>query len=53
MECEMKHKVSLQQCYITDNANEGPVEIQYKCLFPVYVFPEMKLRDLIISKTEL
>ncbi len=24
-------------------ANEGPMRIQYKCLVPVYVFPEMKL----------
>jgi hypothetical protein len=24
--------------------NEGPVRIQYKCLVPIYVFPEMKLR---------
>jgi hypothetical protein len=24
-------------------ANEGPVKIQYKCLVPIYVFPEMKL----------
>jgi hypothetical protein len=24
-------------------ANEGPVRIQYKCLVPVYVFPEMNL----------
>jgi hypothetical protein len=24
-------------------ANEGPVKIQYKCLVPLYVFPEMKL----------
>ncbi len=23
-------------------ANEGPVKIQYKCLFPIDVFPEMK-----------
>jgi hypothetical protein len=34
-------------------ANEGPVRIQYKCLVPIYVFPEMKLRGLNISKTEL
>jgi hypothetical protein len=27
--------------------NEGPVRIQYKCLVPIYVFPEMKLRGLI------
>ncbi len=24
-------------------ANEGPVRIQYKCLVPIYVFPEMTL----------
>ncbi len=24
-------------------ANEGPVRIQYKCLVPIYVFPEMQL----------
>jgi hypothetical protein len=24
-------------------ANEGPVRIQFKCLVPIYVFPEMKL----------
>jgi hypothetical protein len=24
-------------------ANEGQVKIQYKCLVPIYVFPEMKL----------
>jgi hypothetical protein len=27
----------------TCNANEGPVRIQYTCLVPIYVFPEMKL----------
>jgi hypothetical protein len=33
-------------------ANLVPVvRIHYKCLFPIYVFPEMKLRGLIISKT--
>jgi hypothetical protein len=33
-------------------ANEGPVRIQYKykCLVPIYVFPEMKLCSLLISK---
>jgi hypothetical protein len=34
-------------------ANEGPVRIQYKSLAPIYIFPEMKLRALVISKTEL
>jgi hypothetical protein len=24
--------------------NAGPVEIEYKCLVPIYVFPEMRLR---------
>ena len=32
-------------------ANEGPVRIQYKCLVSIYVFPEMKLCSLVISKT--
>jgi hypothetical protein len=34
-------------------ANKGPVRIQYKCLVRIYVFPEMKLLCLVISKTEL
>ncbi len=34
-------------------AIEGPVRIQYKCLVPIYVFLEMKLCSLLISKTEL
>ncbi len=34
-------------------AKEGPVSIQYKCLVSIYVFPEMKLRGLLISRTEL
>jgi hypothetical protein len=33
-------------------ANEGLVRIQYKCLVPIYVFPEMKLPGLFISKAE-
>jgi hypothetical protein len=24
-------------------ANEGPARIRYKCLVPIYVFPDMKL----------
>jgi hypothetical protein len=24
-------------------ANEGPVRFQYKCLVPIFVFPEIKL----------
>ncbi len=35
------------------SANEGPVTIQYKCLLPIYVFPEMKLHGPIISKTKI
>jgi hypothetical protein len=27
----------------THTANEGPVKIPYKCLVPIYVFPEIKL----------
>jgi hypothetical protein len=34
-------------------ANEGPERIQYKYLVPIYVFPEMKLCSLVISKTVL
>jgi hypothetical protein len=34
-------------------ANEGPVRILYNCLVPIYVFQEMKLCSLVISKTEL
>jgi hypothetical protein len=34
-------------------ANERPVRIKYKCLVPIYVFPEMKQCGLVISKTEL
>jgi hypothetical protein len=34
------------------DANEGPMRIQYKCLVAIVVFPEMKLRGLVISKTE-
>jgi hypothetical protein len=44
-----KYFIKLELC----TANEGPVKIQYKCLVPIYVFPEMKLRGLVISKTEL
>jgi hypothetical protein len=32
------------------SAKEGLVRIQYKCLVPIYVFPEMKQRGLVISK---
>jgi hypothetical protein len=38
---------------IIHTADEGPVKIQYKCLVPIYVFPEMILCSLVISKTEL
>ena len=30
-------------CQLLYTANEGPVRIQYKCLVPIRVFPEMKL----------
>ncbi len=29
--------------YGSSTANEGPMRIQYKCLVPIYVFPERKL----------
>jgi hypothetical protein len=55
-DCFLKAKIpgpkhDLPFCLL--NANEGPVKIQSKCLVPIHVFPEMKLRCLVISKTEL
>jgi hypothetical protein len=29
--------------FSTYTVNEGPVRIRYKCLVPIYVFPEMKM----------
>ncbi len=49
----LSHALSWHTYAYTHTANEGPVRIQYKCLVPIYVIPEMKLRGLIISKTEL
>ncbi len=46
-------------CHQNDNyatvctANEGLLRIQYKCLVPIYVFPEMKLCSILISKTDI
>jgi hypothetical protein len=39
--------------HLVYSANEGPVRIQYKCLVPIYVFPKMKLHELVISKKKL
>ncbi len=39
--------------FISCAENEGPVRIYYKCLVSIYVFPEMKLHTLVISKTEI
>jgi hypothetical protein len=39
--------------YQVYTANEVPMRIQCKCLVSIYVFPEMKLRGLVISKAEL
>jgi hypothetical protein len=33
--------------------NYGPVRIKYKCLVLIYVFPEMKLGSLVISKNRI
>ncbi len=38
--CPSAHAICLTSHY---TANEGPVRIQYKCLVPIYVFPEIKL----------
>jgi hypothetical protein len=43
----------LFKCSENCTANEGPVRIQYKRLVQIYVFPEMKMRGIVISKTEL
>jgi hypothetical protein len=37
----------------TQQMKGGPVRIQYERLVPIYVFSEMKLCTLLISKTEL
>ncbi len=29
--------------YSNHTANEGPVTIQFKCLVPIYIFPEIRL----------
>jgi hypothetical protein len=47
---EKDEKGGVKVCH---TANEGPVRIQYKCLVLIYVFREMKLHGLGISKTEL
>jgi hypothetical protein len=39
--------------FLNYTGNEGPARIPYKCLVPIYVFPEMKLCSLVISKTGL
>jgi hypothetical protein len=36
----MYEYIKYDVCYA---ANEGPVRIQYECLVPIHVFPEMKL----------
>jgi hypothetical protein len=39
-------EAQVQVLYLTSHiysANERPMRIQYKCLVPIYVFPEMKL----------
>jgi hypothetical protein len=53
-------KASIYKCklaggiqLVSYTANEGPERIQYKCMVTIYVFPEMKLRGLVISKTGL
>jgi hypothetical protein len=43
--CEKGDKITLFDG-IHHTADEGPVRFQYKCLVPIYVYPEMKLHDL-------
>jgi hypothetical protein len=35
--------LSVNHTIFIHTANEGPERIQYKCLVPIYVFPEIKL----------
>ncbi len=37
------HTISLKFRPSYHTSNEGPVRIQYKCMVPIYVFPQMKL----------
>ncbi len=48
-----RNKRRLDYSFIIRTANEGPVRIHRNCLVLIYVFPEMKLRSLVISETEL
>ncbi len=41
--CLVKDTKMDRQYILHHIANEGPLRIQYKCLVPIYVFPEMKL----------
>jgi hypothetical protein len=45
-----EYKQLLCSLYKTCTANEGPVRIQYKCLVPIYLFPEMKLCSFLFPK---
>jgi hypothetical protein len=40
---EGKRLLSVNHTIFIHTANEGPVRIPYKCLVPIYVFPEIKL----------
>jgi hypothetical protein len=40
---EGKRLLSVNHAIFIHTANEGPERIQYKCLVPIYVFPEIKL----------
>ncbi len=49
----LHHSADVQASQLLFAANEGLVRIQYKCLVPIYVFQDIKLHGLVISKTEL
>jgi hypothetical protein len=44
------HNKQHQNKIVSCTANEGPYRIQYKCLFPIYVFPEIKLCSELFPK---
>jgi hypothetical protein len=47
-----RSKYFWQKSQIATLQIKGPVRIQYKCLVPIYVFPEMKPSGLAISRKQ-
>ncbi len=45
-----RRKEKKRRYTLRHTATEGLLRIQYKCLVPIYVFPEIKLCSLVIPK---